>query len=87
MLVDAAGERPGRALGTNGVCGNLGVAVAPVLTAALAVRFGWHSAFILPGLVFVASGAAWRACGAVRGAAARAARPFPAIPPPWCGAP
>ncbi len=59
MLVDAAGERPGRALGTNGVFGNLGVASAPVLTAALSVRFGWHSAFILPGLVFVAVGAAW----------------------------
>ena len=30
MLVEAAGERPGRALGINGVCGNAGVALAPV---------------------------------------------------------
>ena len=40
MLVEAAGDKPGRSLGVNGVCGNLGVALAPVLTAALTTRFG-----------------------------------------------
>jgi len=30
MLVDAAGDKPGRALGINGVFGNLGVGLAPV---------------------------------------------------------
>ena len=59
MLVEAAGDKPGRALGTNGVCGNIGVALAPVVTAALASRFGWPVAFALPGLVFVALGVAW----------------------------
>jgi MFS family permease len=36
MLVEAAGEKPGRAIGVNGVFGNLGVALAPVVTAFLA---------------------------------------------------
>ena len=36
MLVEAAGDRPGRAIGINGVFGNLGVALAPVVTALLA---------------------------------------------------
>jgi MFS family permease len=36
MLVDAAGERAGRAIGINGVFGNVGVALAPVVTAFLA---------------------------------------------------
>ena len=81
MLVDAAGERPGRTLGTNGVFGNLGVASAPVLTAALAVRFGWQSAFILPGLVFIGLGAAWMRVPELDPNRDRAARPFPTIPP------
>ena len=33
MLVDVAGDRPGQALGLNGVFGNIGVATAPVVTA------------------------------------------------------
>ena len=36
MLVDAAGDKPGRAIGVNGVFGNLGVALAPMMTALLA---------------------------------------------------
>jgi nitrate/nitrite transporter NarK len=36
MLVEAAGDKPGRAIGVNGVFGNLGVALAPVVTAFLA---------------------------------------------------
>ena len=82
MLVEAAGDLPGRALGTNGVCGNLGVASAPVLTAALAVRFGWQSAFVAPGLVFLALGVAWMRLPAIDLSARRSARPFPAIPRP-----
>ncbi len=80
MLVDAAGERPGRSLGTNGVFGNIGVASAPVLTATLAVRFGWQSAFILPGLVFVALGIAWMRVPELDPNRSRDARPFPTIP-------
>ena len=40
MLVEAAGTRVGRAVGINGVFGNLGVALAPVVTALLAARLG-----------------------------------------------
>src|ERR1700691_5675645 len=36
MLVEAAGEKPGRSIGVNGVFGNLGVALAPVVTPFLA---------------------------------------------------
>ena len=40
MLVEAAGDKPGRALGVNGVFGNLGVASAPLVTAFLAQQVG-----------------------------------------------
>ena len=80
MLVEAAGDRPGRALGTNGVFGNIGVASAPVITAALAVRFGWQAAFIAPGLVFVGLGIAWLRLPGFDPRSHRNARPFPVIP-------
>lgn len=80
MLVDAAGERPGRALGLNGVFGNVGVATAPVLTALLAERFGWPSAFIGPGMLCAGLGVAWARLPAPDLSRA-ASRPFPVIPP------
>ena len=80
MLVDAAGDRPGRALGVNGVCGNLGVASAPIVTAAVTMRFGWQAAFILPGLVFLTLGAAWMRLPTADGSTLRVARPFPPVP-------
>ena len=79
MLVDAAGDKPGRAIGINGVFGNFGVALAPVITAFVAGRFGWHWAFIIPGLVCAAIGIAWLREPA-HDAAARSGRPFPSIP-------
>ena len=81
MLVEAAGDRPGRAIGINGVFGNFGVALAPVVTAGLAGRFGWHAAFIAPGLACMAAGLLWLRVPAFDYGADRAARPFPAIPP------
>ena len=80
MLVEAAGDQPGRALGTNGVCGNVGVALAPVATAALAAWFGWQAAFIVPGLVFLGLGAAWLRLPEMGGAGTRTAHPFTPIP-------
>jgi MFS family permease len=59
MLVEAAGEKPGRSIGVNGVFGNLGVALAPVVTAFLANAVGWRAAFIVPGLFCVAIGLLW----------------------------
>lgn len=51
MIVEAAGVRVGRTIGLNGVFGNLGVSLAPLVTAALTAGLGWRAAFIAPGLV------------------------------------
>lgn len=82
MLVEAAGDRPGRAIGVNGVFGNFGVALAPVVTAFLAGRFGWHAAFLAPGALCALAGVAWLFEPAHDGTVHTAARPFPAIPRP-----
>jgi len=60
MLVTHA-SRLGRDLGWNGVWGNLGAASAPAATALLAATFGWRAAFVLPGFVCLAVGAAFLA--------------------------
>lgn len=80
MLVDAAGDRPGRAIGINGVSGNVGVALAPVATAFLASQVGWRAAFLVPGLVCVGFGIAWLRLPAPEATARRVARTFPDIP-------
>ena len=80
MLVEAAGERPGRAIGVNGVFGNLGVALAPVVTAFLAQGLGWRAAFAVPGLFAIVLGLLWLRVPIADTAAAHAARPFPQIP-------
>jgi len=80
MLVDAAGEKPGRAIGVNGVFGNLGVALAPVVTAFLAHQAGWRAAFLAPGAVSILIGLLWLRVKSPEAAAHHAARPFPAIP-------
>ncbi len=60
MLVQGV-ERPGKILGFNGVCGNMGVAVAPLLTGAIVAAFGWRWAFVAPGVVAILIGLAfWR---------------------------
>lgn len=43
--------RPGRTIGWNGLAGNLGIAVAAVLTGALVTVAGWRAAFVLPGVL------------------------------------
>ena len=55
MVIELA-ERPGRALAINGVFGNMGLAAAALVTGLLAERFGWRSAFIVPGLASIAIG-------------------------------
>jgi MFS family permease len=82
MLVDAAGARVGAAVGINGVFGNFGVALAPVVTGAAAAFIGWRWGFILPGLLCIGAGLAYWANGLTDVAKANAAsRPFPEIPP------
>lgn len=81
MLVEAAGDRVGRAVGINGVFGNLGVALAPVVTAFLADAVGWRAAFLVPGVVCVALGLAWlREPPHDADRHRHGARPFPEIP-------
>lgn len=55
MLV-AAPERMGRALGWNGLWGNLGLAAAAIISGALMDLWGWRSAFFVPGLMAIAAG-------------------------------
>jgi MFS family permease len=80
MLVEAAGDRVGRAIGINGVFGNFGVALAPVVTAFLAQQAGWRAAFLVPGLICAALGVAWLLEPPPEGGRANAAKPFPEIP-------
>ena len=52
MLIEQATSR-GRSMAFNGVCGNLGVALAAGITAALAAWLGWRAAFLVPGVVCI----------------------------------
>ncbi len=52
-------RRLGRALGWNGVWGNLGLAVAALLAGWLSTAIGWRAAFILPGALTVLAGLAF----------------------------
>lgn len=81
MLVEAAGERVGRAMGVNGVFGNFGVATAPIVTAFVAAAFGWRWAFVLPGIACFAVGLLYMRepeFDAMK--AGGGAKPFPEIP-------
>ena len=55
MLIETATQR-GRSLAFNGVCGNLGVSLAGI-TAALTAAFSWRGAFLVPGVICIATGA------------------------------
>jgi MFS family permease len=55
-LVVQQTQGSGRALGVNGVFGNMGVAAAALVTGLLAGMLGWRAAFILPGLIALATG-------------------------------
>ncbi|HVX98451.1 MAG TPA: MFS transporter [Pseudorhodoplanes sp.] len=55
MLIEASQAR-GRTLAFNGVCGNLGAALAAGITAALASLIGWRGAFLVPSVLCAATG-------------------------------
>jgi len=55
-IVAAAAVNRGRTLALNGVCGNLGVAFAAGITAALTAWVGWRTAFLVPAAVCVVTG-------------------------------
>jgi MFS family permease len=46
----------GRTLAFNGVCGNIGVSLAAGITAALTAALSWRGAFLVPGVVCLATG-------------------------------
>jgi MFS family permease len=58
IVVGAAINR-GRTLAFNGVCGNIGVALAAGITAALTAWIGWRGAFMVPAVICVATGIAY----------------------------
>ncbi|PWG62722.1 MFS transporter [Spiribacter halobius] len=72
-MVAESGPRTslGRRLGINGVWGNMGVAGAALVSAALVDTAGWRAAFVLPGVLSLLTGLAyiaflWRHGGAPR---------------------
>src|SRR5215467_8218562 len=82
MIIEHAKER-GRTLAFNGVCGNLGVSLAAGITAALTAAFSWRGAFLVPGLICVATGIIyfWLSPSEQRHAAARSRAPDVALSP------
>jgi MFS family permease len=83
IIAEAGGDRVGRAMGINGVFGNLGVALAPIVTAFVAAELGWRWAFVLPGLACVLVGLAYLREPAFDARKAGVqTRPFPVIPKP-----
>ena len=80
MIIESATQR-GRTLAFNGVCGNLGVSLAAGVTAALTAALSWRGAFLVPGLVCIATGAIylWLIPGETRHAAARSTAPDVAL--------
>ncbi len=80
LLIEAAADRPGRAIGINGVCGNVGVALAPVITAFLAVQASWRAGFLVPAGALFLLGFAWLRVPSVDAVARRAQATFPPIP-------
>jgi MFS family permease len=82
MVVEHAKER-GRTLAFNGVCGNLGVSLAAGITAALTAALSWRGAFLVPGLVCIATGIIyfWLGPRERRRAAARSRAPEVALSP------
>ena len=55
-MVAEEADQLGRALGVNGVWGNMGVAAAALLAGTLSAAWGWRAAFALPGAVALATG-------------------------------
>jgi MFS family permease len=58
MLLEAS-QAQGRTVAFNGVCGNLGAALAAVIAAAIASWLGWRAAFLAPAIVCIATGIAY----------------------------
>jgi MFS family permease len=55
MILENATQR-GRTMAFNGVCGNLGVALAAGITAVLTAAVSWRGAFLVPGVICLLTG-------------------------------
>ncbi len=55
MLVQHV-PNPGAVIGINGLAGNLGIAVAALVTGLLVKWIGWRAAFVMPGIISIACG-------------------------------
>lgn len=81
-LVYESASRAGSAIAANGVWGNLGVGSAALITGFFIDNGGWRAAFVWPGVVSIALGAAYallmrdRLSGAVHRRAAANAKPL-----------
>ena len=58
MLVQNV-PNPGVVIGVNGLAGNLGIAVAALVTGFLVKMLGWRAAFAVPGMIAIACGIAF----------------------------
>src|SRR6202034_426481 len=58
MVIENATVR-GRTLAFNGVCGNVGVSLAAGVTAILTAMISWRGAFLVPGVICIATGAVY----------------------------
>lgn len=58
-MLTAHADRLGHEIGVNGVFGNLGVAFAALITGGITQYLGWRAAFIIPGVLVIAVGAAF----------------------------
>ena len=56
MVAEWGGQRAGRALGINGVFGNIGVSTAAIVAGVLIDIHSWRAAFIVPGVASMATG-------------------------------
>jgi MFS family permease len=56
VILENATQR-GRTMAFNGVCGNIGISLAAGITAALTAAFSWRGAFLVPGVICLATGA------------------------------
>jgi MFS family permease len=71
-LRSVPGADVGRAFGLGGLLGNVGMAASPLLSAWVAVRWGWRASFLLgalPGIILAIF--MWQAGGLLRGDATR----------------
>ena len=80
MLVQGA-KRPGHTIGISGLAGNLGIALAALVTGYFVAHGGWRLAFVVPGILSIMLGLvfAW-VVPAEAEAPARRARSGPVLP-------